>query len=171
VNAVLLRPLPYPAHERLVFVWGELKARDMMHWPTSPPDLQRFRDEAASFDRFEGVATFAQPITGAAGDPEQIQVAAITPGFLDLLGARTSQGRLHVEEDAVPPPPPDPDAPPPAPGSGPPAMVVLGHDLWQRQFGGRRFAGCCEFGIRIIAFNAAVLAVKQVGIRPFEIEQ
>src|SRR5882672_4939138 len=41
VNAVLLRPLPYANAQRLVIVWGELRARNVKDWPFSPPD---FRD-------------------------------------------------------------------------------------------------------------------------------
>ena len=41
VNAVLLRPLPYADSERLVTVWGEMRARNVPDWPFSPPGVDR----------------------------------------------------------------------------------------------------------------------------------
>jgi putative ABC transport system permease protein len=43
VNAVLLRPLPYSNAQRLVIVWGELRARNVHDWPFAPPDFRDLR--------------------------------------------------------------------------------------------------------------------------------
>src|SRR6476660_606740 len=54
VDAVLLRPLPYSDAQRLVLIWGELRARNVHDWPFSPPD---FRDlKLQSTDTFEDIA-------------------------------------------------------------------------------------------------------------------
>src|SRR5437588_12947146 len=54
VNAVLLRPLPYADAQRLVLLWGELRARNVQDWPFAPPD---FRDlKLQSTDTFEDIA-------------------------------------------------------------------------------------------------------------------
>lgn len=50
VNAVLLRPLPHSNAQRLVIVWGELRARSVNDWSFSPPD---YRDL-----QLQGTATF-----------------------------------------------------------------------------------------------------------------
>src|SRR2546422_8271861 len=50
VNAVLLRPLPYANAQRLVVVWGELRARNVHDWPFSPPDFRDLRQQSKSFD-------------------------------------------------------------------------------------------------------------------------
>src|SRR5438093_9127522 len=54
VNAVLLRPLPYADAQRLVIVWGEMRARNVTDWPFAPPD---FRDlQLQTTDSFEDIA-------------------------------------------------------------------------------------------------------------------
>src|SRR5437867_1967533 len=55
VNAVLLRPLPYANAQRLVLVWGELRARNVHDWPFSPPDFRDLRQQAKSFDDLGGI--------------------------------------------------------------------------------------------------------------------
>src|SRR5882672_2952318 len=54
VNAVLLRPLPYANSQRLVVLWGELRARNVTDWPFAPPDFRDLRLQ--STDTFEDVA-------------------------------------------------------------------------------------------------------------------
>src|SRR5438270_3689072 len=54
VNAVLLRPLPYSDAQRLVLVWGELRARHVNDWPFSPPDLRDLQQQADSFEELAG---------------------------------------------------------------------------------------------------------------------
>jgi putative ABC transport system permease protein len=130
VRAVLLRPLPYADADRLVLVWGELVNRDIQHWPTSPPDLRDYQEQVAGFEQLEAVFTFAQPLTGGQGEPEQVEIGAVTPGLLAMLGAQPVAGRLFITEDAAPIAPDTPA------GEGPPAMVVLSHELWQRRYGG-----------------------------------
>jgi len=131
VNPVLLRPLPYPAADRLVYVWGELPNRDITQFPASPPDVKDYREQAQSFEAIEGVFTFPQPLTGDDGDPEQVQVGAVTPGLLAMLGARPVAGRLFNDDDAAP------IAGGQAGQGGPPlaTAVVLSDGLWRRRFG------------------------------------
>ena len=54
VNAVLLRPLPYADANRLVLVWGELRARNVKDWPFSPPDFRDFKTQSTGV--FEDMA-------------------------------------------------------------------------------------------------------------------
>src|SRR5207248_11328186 len=55
VNAVLLRPLPYADAQRLVLVWGELRARNVKDWPFSPPDFRDLQQQSSTiFDDIAG---------------------------------------------------------------------------------------------------------------------
>ena len=55
VNAVLLRPLPYIDAQRLVLVWGELRARNVPDWPFSPPDYRDLRQHTTVFADLAGI--------------------------------------------------------------------------------------------------------------------
>jgi putative ABC transport system permease protein len=142
VNAVLLRPLPYANADRLVYIWGELRARNVSDWPFSPPDYRDLRRQStALFDDMAGVIPAGRtPISDGSGDPEQIRVAAVTPNVLRLLGARILAGRDFVDDDATP----QPQVPQPADGAQAivppaqrlPAIAIISHGLWQRRYGG-----------------------------------
>src|SRR5262249_45522391 len=105
VNAVLLRPLPYADPSRLVLVWSELRARNVLDFPFPVPDVKDFRQEAKTF---EGVAGLFPPgrvaIGTDDGHPEQIRVGAVTPNLFSLLGARIEMGRDFNENDGAPQP-------------------------------------------------------------------
>jgi putative ABC transport system permease protein len=137
VRAVLLRPLPYAAPERLVLVWQELRQRNVTHFPTSPPDFQDYRQMSTTFADLAGAFTFAQSLSGD-GDPVQIDVGNVTPNFFAVLGVRPIMGRDFVAEDAAPPPPP----PTPVAGTrpAPPPQVnaigIMSYELWQSRYGG-----------------------------------
>ncbi|HMF94875.1 MAG TPA: ABC transporter permease [Vicinamibacterales bacterium] len=134
VNAVLLRPLPYADAQRLVIIWGELRARSVNDWPFSPPDLRDLTQQStAVFDDVAGMIPPGRvPFAGPGGDPEQIRVGGATPNLFRILGARVAVGRDFVADDAT--------APPVQPGQPPavqvPLSAIISHEFWQRRFGG-----------------------------------
>ena len=141
VNAVLLRPLPYADADRLVYIWGELRARNVNDWPFSPPDYRDLRlQSTAVFDDVAGVIpAFRTPLSDGGGEPEQIRVSAVTPNVFRLLGGRSLIGRDFVDDDAAPQPEgtPQPGAAVQAPAAPQlPAMAIISHGLWQRRYGG-----------------------------------
>ncbi|HEX9887621.1 MAG TPA: ABC transporter permease [Longimicrobiales bacterium] len=130
VRAVLLQPLPYDSPDRLAMVWGEMRNRNVDHFPVSPPDLRDFRAMSTTFDDFAGVVTFMQPLTGDF-EPEQINVGGVTPNFFQVLGVRPLLGRDFVASDGDPA---DPSLQPGDPGFIT-NSAILSHGLWQRRFG------------------------------------
>ncbi|HVS16431.1 MAG TPA: ABC transporter permease, partial [Thermoanaerobaculia bacterium] len=110
VDAVLLRALPYPEADRLVF-FG-----DPAH---SGPKLRDWSERLATIEQL--AAAWEEPValTGA-GDPLRVREARVTEGFFGIFGARAAHGRLLSAADF-------------APGS---RVVVLGPDLWQTRYGG-----------------------------------
>jgi putative ABC transport system permease protein len=110
VNSVLLRPLPYPAAERLVTIRSN----------QSVPDLDDIRSRAESFEYFGGAVMQAQDYTSE-GEPLQVQAALCNADLFKALGARAEIGRvISDEEDRF--------------GGDP--VVVLAHGFWQHTFGG-----------------------------------
>ncbi len=141
VNAVLLRPLPYADPSKLVLVWSELRARNVLDFPFPIPDVKDFREEAKSFEGVAGLFPPGRvPIATDDGQPEQVRVGAVTSNLFSLLGARIQLGRDFNDSDGTP----QPQNPAAAPNAAPqqqqpprlPTMVILGNGLWQRKFGG-----------------------------------
>jgi len=124
LNGVLLRPLPYANHERLVSIWTTAviggEAQDEL--PFSAANFADLRAKVRS-GTVEEVAAFraAGFVLGAQGEPELIPGALVTGGFFATLGTTPVVGRAIVEADAEP---------------GAPRVTVIGHDLWKRRLGG-----------------------------------
>lgn len=112
VNAVLLRPLPYQEPERLV----SFRSNE------SVLDLADVKAWTQSFAEIGGETPQQLDYTGS-GEPLQWAAGLVTGGFFHTLGAQPLLGRVITEEDDK---------------KGGPFVVVLGHAIWQRQFGGDR---------------------------------
>jgi putative ABC transport system permease protein len=118
VNALLLRPLPYPSPESLVEVWGRNTTtgeRGTLS-PVTMLDLQ----EGAS--RIEAMAVYgygSQVLTGDAR-PEPVRTVSVTSSFFDVLRIPPRMGRVLRPED---------DAPDAAPA------LVLSEGYFDRRFG------------------------------------
>jgi putative ABC transport system permease protein len=110
VNAVLLRPLPYQEPERLI----SFRSNE------SVLDLADVKAWSQSFSEIGGEAQQPLDYTGS-GEPLQWTAGLVTGGFFRTLGAQPLLGRMITEEDDR---------------RGGPFVVVLGHAMWQRQFGG-----------------------------------
>ncbi len=137
VNAVLLRPLPYANPDRLMLVWGDLRARDVRDFPFSAPDFRDLRERVGAFDDAAAVWTARQAYVPDRGEPIQLRVAIVTPNIFRVLGVQVAAGRDFTDADAAPqaaPEPPPPGAPP-APPAPPMMSAILSHELWQSRFG------------------------------------
>lgn len=121
VNAVLLRPLPYPESDHIVRVYKtSIKQPDNVGGTASPPDFTDWRRDHSVFTEVAGILEGSYPLTGE-GTAEQISGASVTGGFFTVMGVPALHGRtIETDDDVV----------------GGPDVVVLGHALWQRRFGG-----------------------------------
>jgi predicted permease len=126
VDVLLLRPLPYPAAERLVTLREVNRGQGQLDSPdnnVSPVQFADFRDKVSSF---EDVAGWWYPdlnLTGHDREPERIATADVTDNFFSVLGVAPVEGR------------------PFAPGEdryGAEPVVVIGHALWTRRYGADR---------------------------------
>ena len=148
VNAVLLRPLPYADADRLVLIWGDMRARKVTDFPFSPGNYQDLKNQNTVFQDVAALTPGNQAFTVPGEPPEQVKAMGVTPNLLPVLGARVALGRGFNDADAVAPPPPPrpapgqtpahaapatPLTPPPPP---PPTMLILNNGFWRRRFGG-----------------------------------
>ena len=88
VNGVLLSPLPYPSPERLVVVRTELAGQGVASVPSSPPEFTDIASQALSFESIGGIWYRPAALTDDAMEPEDIDMAFVTAGFLPDLGRR-----------------------------------------------------------------------------------
>jgi putative ABC transport system permease protein len=119
-NGVLLRPPPFQDADRLVRIWAVASGtnnRGDVSWLESREVSSRVR----SFDRLESATRTRLAVTAGDGT-ERVRGESVTPGYFDLITARPAHGRLFAASEYAP------DAP---------RVVVIGHDLWQRMYGGR----------------------------------
>ena len=109
INAVLLRPFPYPEAERLV----------TMRSNQSLPDLEDIQAQSRSFEDVGGVVLQAQDYTGGS-EPVQVQAGLCNAGIFKVLGVQPLLGRVITpEEDRY----------------GGERVAVLSYGFWQRQMG------------------------------------
>jgi putative ABC transport system permease protein len=144
VNTVLLRPLPYADPSRLVLVWTELRARNVLDFPFPIPDVKDLREETKTLESVAGLFAPGRGTIGAdEGHPELIRVGATTTNLFSVLGARMVIGRDFTDEDGIPQPQ---NAAPngggqPAAGAQQqaprlPIIAILSYPFWQRKYGG-----------------------------------
>ena len=101
VNAVLLRPLPYPEPERLVLLFSTFtREGDVVRGGSALPDYREWRDQCTAFDALGGFYYSDFNLTGAGGEAERVQGARVTPNLLEVLGVKPALGRsfLPVED-------------------------------------------------------------------------
>lgn len=118
VNTVLLRPLPYAQPDRVVAVWNAFDGRE--DYSLSAPELIDYRREIRSFEHLAAYDVTDANLTGD-GPPERLSIARVTASLFSALGVDAAVGRTFVADEDVP---------------GQDDVVVLGHGLWQRRFGG-----------------------------------
>ncbi|NMO20662.1 ABC transporter permease, partial [Pyxidicoccus fallax] len=119
VNAVLLRALPFADADNLVRVLHVSQRGGSM--PSSGLDFLDMQAQNRSFSGMAGVDPTDLSLTGPGGDPERLQGAQVTAGFFQVLGVQPQLGRgFQADEDQ--------------PGRS--KVVVLGHTLWKRRYGG-----------------------------------
>jgi putative ABC transport system permease protein len=124
VNAVLLKPLPFPQPEQLVMVYGEFPTLNTNQMRLSVPEYTDFQQQTQSFAAsgvFDGSGS-ANLAPEESGTPERVERAMFTPEMFAVLQATPLLGRVFTAEEAQ---------------AGRDGVVVLGHGLWQRRFGGK----------------------------------
>lgn len=103
LNAVLLRPLPYPDPDRLVRVYQVREdAPDEFNY-VSAPAFADLRDNARTFASVAAMYTYAETgadLTGA-GDPIRVRTLGVTAGYFPVLGIGVANGRTFGPEQAV----------------------------------------------------------------------
>jgi len=130
IDAVLLRPLPYPDADRLVQVWNTYPLMDLPEASVSVPDYFDRREGVSAFDEsalyhYVSVNLAGSSESGAsdgasAGAPQRVVGLRATASLFPLLRAHAEVGRVFTPAEDRP---------------GEEHVAVLSHHLWQRAFG------------------------------------
>jgi putative ABC transport system permease protein len=100
VQAVLLRPVPFPEPERLVMMWETDRNSGTTREPASIPDFVDYRRRSRQVDRVGAFVSADLNLAPDRGDPLRVSALAATPELLQNLGVRTVAGRsFSAEED------------------------------------------------------------------------
>jgi predicted permease len=118
INALLLRPLPFPEADRLVFGYAVRDGFDP--FGTSLLEYSANREQGESFT-ISGVARQRFFNMTGRGEPERLRGAMVMADFLNTLEIEAIEGRIFTVEEDRP---------------GGPPVALIGYDLWQRRFGG-----------------------------------
>ena len=119
-DAILIRPLPYAAADRLVMIWdSEVRADAEPKMNTTPAEWVEWRRLNTVFTDLACSQPTELTISGD-GDPERVPARKVTWNFWSVLGAQPALGRGFTEDE----------------DNGRARVVVISHGLWLRRFGG-----------------------------------
>ena len=151
IHGAFLSPLPLPQADRLVIV-QDYDRIGRFNLPMTAAGFTERRDRTTSFDGvaawFSRNVTLAAAADGSPGQPIVVRAAFVSSDALDLAGIQPALGRLPTATDVAP---------------GAPPVVLLGHDVWSRQFGGD--ASLMERTIAVAGQPHRVIGVLPAGVR------
>jgi predicted permease len=119
VNAVLLRPLPYPESDRIVSIRHHAPGINLPELQSSPGLTDLYRATSRTLTHVAGYERRQANLTGG-GRPERVRTLAVTPEFFATLALRPALGRAFDESDAR---------------QNARLVGILTHALWQSRFG------------------------------------
>jgi putative ABC transport system permease protein len=122
LNAVVLRPLPFPEAESLVRVGqGSRGAPNAERGSFSFPDFKDLRSQTQTFSAVAAFLNSGSMLGADTQEPERVFGADVTPEYFAVMGVNPLLGRVFTTEEDHP-------------KSG---VVLISYALWQRRFGGR----------------------------------
>src|SRR5688572_18715953 len=145
VNAVLIKPLPYPDSDALVNVVHSVNGSDLAYF--SDRIYLTYAENNQTFQEFGVWSAGTATITGG-GAPEQVRTLVVTREVLPALGMQPTLGRWFSREDG---------------GEAANTTVLLTDAFWQRRFGGDR--GVLARGLTINARQHEIIGVMPAAFR------
>ena len=119
VDAVLLRPIPFPEPERLVMLWETDRDSGTSHEPGSWPDFVDFQQRSRHLERLGGMIADEATLTPDRGEPVRVAGVFVTHELLPMLGVTPIVGRsITGEDDRL----------------GGPAVALISERLWEQMF-------------------------------------
>ncbi len=124
VNSVLLRPLPVPESERIVFISNQYPGAGVPEiWSVGIPDYLDRRRQMTNVFEEEAMFRSEDQTVDVNGTPERVKGMRITPSMFPLLRISPALGHAFSEADGEP---------------GNEQKVILSYGLWQQLYGGNK---------------------------------
>jgi predicted permease len=120
VYGVLLRPLPYPEADRIVYLENAAKRAGIENMNFSFPEVADYREQVHSLDQVVEFGDWTFNVVDR-GEPHRAIAGLVTANFFEVLGMRPMLGRVLLPEDR---------------GKGAAPVAVLTYEYWQRALGG-----------------------------------
>jgi putative ABC transport system permease protein len=120
VNALIIKPLPFPELTRIVAIWEKVPSRGVERNEVSMANYLDWRTQNQSFEQVGLIRWWSSNLTGVE-PPERLQGFLVTTNFLDVVGVKPMLGRGFSAEEEQP---------------GKDGVAILTYGLWQRRFGG-----------------------------------
>ena len=149
LDAVVLRPLPFPQEDRLVVGWKTSRTDPGRLIELSYPEFLAWQAQSTSFDNLAALPTtvygYSYVLTGQ-GDPVTVESARVTGGFFDALAVPPLLGRTFQAADDR---------------EGARPTVVLTHAFWTNVLGAD--PGVVGSGLTLTGVDFTVIGVLPAG--------
>jgi putative ABC transport system permease protein len=118
LNAVLLRPIPFPEPDRLVRIFSAQRGNVL---GPSPLDLRDFAAQNHTFEKMAVYDVWRKNVSFTSGsiEPEQMRVGLVPGEYFEILGIKPLMGRLFKDEENV---------------WGNNFVAIISYDFWQTRF-------------------------------------
>jgi predicted permease len=125
INGVILRPLPYPKPDQLIYINSQFPTLGFSQFWMDAAEFLEFRERNQSFQRVGAYTTGAVNV-GTDASPQRVTSALVSDGFIETFGAAPLQGRTFTASETIP---------------TAPLVGILSYELWQTAFGGHPVVG------------------------------
>jgi putative ABC transport system permease protein len=144
INGVVLRPLPFPKPQQLVYITSQFPKTNLDHFPLDGAEFIELRERTHAFKDVGAYAVGAVNV-GADESPRRVTSAVASASLFSTMGVPPVAGRTFHQEETMP--------------NGP-AVVVISRDLWQTAFDGRSLVGT---QIQVDGVSRTVIGIMPTG--------
>ena len=118
VDAVLLKPLPYPNPDRLVTVMEASPSKNESTSLIAPVRLEDWNRRNRTFETI--AAVYGENVTDTSGsEPERLAARRVSPRYFNVFGVKPAVGRVFTPQEEL---------------DGGPSSVVIAYSLWARRY-------------------------------------
>ncbi len=119
VHSVLLRSLPYPQGQQLIFIRQQEKKLGIEDWGFSVKEIEDYRAQNRTLSGLAEYHAMYFTLFGH-GDPERVRTGVVSANYFDLFGVQPLLGRTLLPDDEK---------------LGAPAVLLLSYEYWKNNFG------------------------------------